>query len=30
MTTINAWLMGVPEKTYKNRAGHPIWSFMMQ
>ncbi len=30
MTTINAFLMRVPEKTYKNRTGHPIWSFMMQ
>lgn len=30
ITTINAWILGVPEKTYKNRAGHPIWSFMMQ
>ena len=30
MTTINAWVMGVPEKLYKNRSGHPWWSFMMQ
>lgn len=30
MTTINAWVLGVPEKLYKNRKGHPIWSFMMQ
>lgn len=30
MTTINAWILGVPEKLYKNRKGHPIWSFMMQ
>jgi serine/threonine protein kinase len=30
ITTINAWLLRVPEKTYKNRSGHPIWSFMMQ
>jgi len=30
ITTINAWIMRVPEKTYKNRTGHPIWSFMMQ
>src|SRR5262249_777456 len=30
MTTINAWILGIPEKTYKNRRGHPLWSFMMQ
>jgi serine/threonine protein kinase len=30
MTTINAWIMGIPEQTYKNRRGHPWWSFMMQ
>jgi len=30
MTTINAWILGVPEKTYKNRSGHPLWTFMMQ
>lgn len=30
MTTINAFLMGIPEKSYKNRKGHPIWSFMMR
>jgi serine/threonine protein kinase len=30
MTTINAWILRIPEKTYKNRHGHPIWSFMMQ
>ncbi len=30
MTTLNAWVMGVPEKLYKNRSGHPWWSFMMQ
>ncbi|KAF0240835.1 MAG: serine/threonine protein kinase [Planctomycetota bacterium] len=30
MTTINAWYMGIPEKTYKNRRGHPLWTFMMQ
>ena len=30
MTTLNAWLMGVPEKTYKNRSGHPWWTFMMR
>jgi serine/threonine protein kinase len=30
ITTINAWLIGVPERTYKDRKGHPLWSFMMQ
>jgi len=30
VTTINAWILGVPEKTYKNRRGHPWWTFMMQ
>jgi serine/threonine protein kinase len=30
MTTLNAWLVGIPEKTYKNRSGHPWWTFMMQ
>ncbi|MBL4845304.1 MAG: serine/threonine protein kinase [Planctomycetes bacterium] len=30
MTTINAWLMGVPEGLYKKRPGHPLWTFMMQ
>ncbi len=30
ITTINAWILGIPEKTYKNRKGHPLWSFMMQ
>jgi serine/threonine protein kinase len=30
MTTLNAWMMGVPEKTYKNRSGHPWWTFMMR
>ncbi len=30
VTTINAWALGVPEKTYKERKGHPIWTFMMQ
>jgi hypothetical protein len=30
MTTINAWLLGVPERTYKERQGHPWWTFMMQ
>jgi hypothetical protein len=30
MTTLNAWAAGVPEKTYKNRSGHPWWTFMMQ
>lgn len=30
MTTINAWILGVPERLYKNRKGHAIWSFMMQ
>lgn len=30
MTTINASLKGIPEKTYKNRRGHPLWTFMMQ
>lgn len=30
ITTINAWAWGVPEKTYKNRRGHPWWTFMMQ
>jgi serine/threonine protein kinase len=29
-TTINAWIMGIPEKTYKNRRNHPWWTFMMQ
>lgn len=29
-TTINAWILGIPEKTYKNRRGHPWWTFMMQ
>jgi hypothetical protein len=30
VTTINAWITGIPEKTYKNRRGHPWWTFMMQ
>ncbi|MEK7866907.1 MAG: serine/threonine-protein kinase [Planctomycetota bacterium] len=30
VTTINAWLAGIPEKTYKNRKGHALWNFMMQ
>lgn len=30
MTTINAWVLGVPERDYKNRRGHPWWNFMMQ
>ena len=30
MTTINAWIAGVPERLYKNRPGHALWSFMMQ
>lgn len=30
VTTINAWLLRIPEKTYKERKGHPFWSFMMQ
>jgi serine/threonine protein kinase len=30
VTTVNAWVLGIPEKTYKNRRGHPIWSFLMQ
>ena len=30
VTTINARLLGVPARTYKNRPGHPIWSFMMR
>ncbi|MEK7465776.1 MAG: serine/threonine-protein kinase [Planctomycetota bacterium] len=30
ITTINAWISGVPERTYKNRRGHPLWTFMMQ
>jgi len=30
VTTINAWLVGIPDKTYKNRRGHPLWNFMMQ
>jgi serine/threonine protein kinase len=30
ITTINAWVMGVPEGLYKNRPGHPLWTFMMQ
>lgn len=30
VTTINAWIMGVPEGLYKNRPGHPLWTFMMQ
>lgn len=30
MTTLNAWVLGIPEKTYKNRRGHPWWTFMMQ
>jgi hypothetical protein len=30
ITSINAWILRVPEKSYKNRSGHPIWSFMMQ
>jgi serine/threonine protein kinase len=30
VTTINAWILGVPERTYKNRRGHPWWTFMMQ
>lgn len=30
ITTINAWLLGVPERDYKQRPGHPLWSFMMQ
>lgn len=30
ITTINAWILRIPEKTYKNRAGHPWWTFMMR
>ena len=30
VTTINAWLLGIPERTYKKRRGHPWWTFMMQ
>ncbi|MBI2922212.1 MAG: serine/threonine protein kinase [Planctomycetes bacterium] len=30
VTTINAWVLGVPERDYKNRRGHPWWNFMMQ
>ncbi len=30
MTTINGWIKGIPERTYKNRKGHPLWTFMMQ
>jgi serine/threonine protein kinase len=30
MTTINAWILRIPEKTYKVRAGHPWWTFMMR
>jgi serine/threonine protein kinase len=30
VTTINAWILGIPEKSYKNRSGHPWWTFMMQ
>jgi serine/threonine protein kinase len=30
VTTINAWILSIPEKTYKNRRGHPWWTFMMQ
>ncbi len=30
ITTINAWIAGVPDGVYKKRPGHPIWSFMMQ
>ncbi len=30
ITTINAWILRVPEKSYKNRSGHPLWTFMMQ
>lgn len=30
ITTINAWVLGIPERMYKKRSGHPWWSFMMQ
>ncbi len=30
VTTMNAWILGVPGKSYKNRSGHPWWTFMMQ
>jgi hypothetical protein len=30
VTTLNAWILGIPEKTYKQRSGHPWWTFMMQ
>lgn len=30
VTTINAWIWRVPAKTYKERPGHRLWSFMMQ
>lgn len=30
VTTINAWLWRVPAREYKERPGHPFWSFMMQ
>lgn len=30
ITTVNAWILGVPEGLYKKRPGHPLWSFMMQ
>lgn len=30
VTTINAWILGIPEKSYKIRRGHPWWTFMIQ
>jgi predicted Ser/Thr protein kinase len=30
VTTLNAWLVGVPDGVYKHRPGHPVWNFMMQ
>lgn len=30
VTTLNAWILGIPERTYKNRSGHSWWTFMMQ
>lgn len=30
MTTLNAFVMRIPERLYKHRPGHPLWTFMMQ
>ncbi|KAF0242736.1 MAG: serine/threonine protein kinase [Planctomycetota bacterium] len=30
VTSINAWILRIPARTYKERPGHKFWSFMMK